>query len=98
MLWYATDSNPNDWVPLKLDQVNEILEANKNGEFPDDLGEFRFEEQKKEKAEALVADFVGGNAEDSITRFDMPRKRRNRNRKGNRNRNRKGGSKAQDNK
>ena len=97
MLWYATDSNPADWVPLKLDQVNEILEANKNGEFPDDLGEFRFEEQKKEKAEALVADFVGGNAEDSITRFDTPKKRRNRNRKGNRNRNRKGGSKPQDN-
>ena len=46
MLWYATDSNPSDWVPLKLEQVNEILEANANGEFPEDLGELRFEEKK----------------------------------------------------
>ena len=64
MLWYATDSNPNDWVPLKLEQVNEILEANANGEFPEDLAEFRFEEVKIEKSNELqVADFVGGNAE-----------------------------------
>jgi hypothetical protein len=32
-----------------------------------------------------VADFVGGNAEDSITRFDQPKRKR-----GNRNRNRGG--------
>ena len=99
MLWYATDSNPNDWVPLKLDQVNEILEANENGEFPEDLGDFRFEEVKVEKVTGLeVADFVGGNAEDSITRFDSPKKRRNRgnnrNRNRNRNRNKKQGDKA----
>jgi len=99
MLWYATNSNPNDWVPLKLDQVNEILEANENGEFPEDLGEFRFEEVKVEKASGLeVADFVGGNAEDSITRFDQPKKRRgrgnNRNRNRNRNRNKNQGDKA----
>ena len=99
MLWYATNSNPNDWVPLKLDQVNEILEANENGEFPEDLGEFRFEEVKVEKASGLeVADFVGGNAEDSITRFDQPKKRRgrgnNRNRNRNHNRNKNKGDKA----
>ncbi|MEL0175961.1 MAG: hypothetical protein VW851_05360 [Cryomorphaceae bacterium] len=45
-----------------------------------------------------VADFVGGNAEDSITRFDSPKKRRNRgnnrNRNRNRNRNKKQGDKA----
>lgn len=81
MLWYATDSNPSDWVPLKLEQVNEILEANANGEFPEDLGELRFEEKKLEKPNGLqVADFVGGSAEDSITRFDKQRKKRGRDR------------------
>jgi cell fate regulator YaaT (PSP1 superfamily) len=99
MLWYATDSNPNDWIPLKLEQVNEILEANANGDFPEDLAEFRFEEVKIEKSNGLqVADFVGGNAEDSITRFDQPRKNRGRNRNRNRNRNKKQGNQAQTNK
>ena len=39
------------------------------------------------KAEVAVADFVGGSAEDSITRFDQPKGGRNR---GGRNRNRGG--------
>src|SRR6056300_871702 len=87
MLWYSLDSDPNNWVPLKLDQVLEILEANKKGETPDDLAEFAYVEQPKVKAEVAVADFVGGSAEDSITRFDQPKGGRNR---GGRNRNRGG--------
>jgi len=60
---------------------------------------FRFEEVKVEKVTGLeVADFVGGNAEDSITRFDQPKKHRgrgnNRNRNRNRNRNKNQGDKA----
>ena len=87
MLWYSLDSDPNNWVPLKLDQVLEILEANKKGETPDDLAEFAYVEQPKVKAEVAVADFVGGSAEDSITRFDQPKGGKNR---GGRNRNRGG--------
>jgi cell fate regulator YaaT (PSP1 superfamily) len=87
MLWYSLDSDPNNWVPLKLDQVLEIVEANKQGETPDDLAEFAYIEQPKAKAEVAVADFVGGSAEDSITRFDQPKGRKNR---GGRNRNRGG--------
>ena len=83
MLWYALDSDVTNWIPMKLDQVLEIVEANQRGEYPDDIMEFRYEEQKRHKAEVEVADFVGGNAEDSITRFDRPKRRR-----GNRNRNR----------
>ena len=81
MLWYAVDGDMANWIPLKLDQVNEIIEANEKGELPDDLGEFAYVEAPKEKAEFEVADFVGGNAEDSITRFDQP-KRRSRGRSG----------------
>lgn len=88
MLWYSLDSDPTNWVPLKLEQVNEIIEANENGEKPDDLGEFAFVEAPKVKAEFDVADFVGGNAEDSITRFDQPKGRRNRGRGRGRNKNR----------
>lgn len=93
MLWYAVDGDMANWIPLKLDQVNEIIEANEKGELPDDLGEFAYVEAPKEKAEFEVADFVGGNAEDSITRFDQP-KRRSRGR-GGRNRNRGGRNKSQ---
>ncbi|MEJ6821816.1 MAG: regulatory iron-sulfur-containing complex subunit RicT [Flavobacteriales bacterium] len=85
MLWYSLDSDISSWVPLKLDQVNEIIEANDKGEIPDDLSEFAYEEAPKVKAEFEVADFVGGNAEESINRFDKPKKQSN---KGNRNRNR----------
>lgn len=85
MLWYSLDSDISSWVPLKLDQVNEIIEANDKGEIPDDLSEFAYEEAPKVKAEFEVADFVGGNAEESINRFDQPKKQSN---KGNRNRNR----------
>ncbi len=99
MLWYATDGNPSDWVPLKLEQVNEILKANANGEFPEDLGELRFEEIKVEKPNGLqVADFVGGSVEDSITRFDKPRKNRGRNRNRNRTRDKKNSNQNQTNK
>lgn len=91
MLWYALETDVTTWIPMKLDQVNEILEANERGETPDDLGEFAYVEAPKVKSEFEVADFVGGNAEDSITRFDQPksRNRNNRNRnRGGRNRNR----------
>lgn len=90
MLWYALDSDFTNWIPMKLDQVLEIVEANQRGEFPDDIMEFRYEEQKRQKAELEVADFVGGNAEDSITRFDQPKHKR-----GNRNRNRGGKGRRQ---
>jgi len=98
MLWYALDSDFTNWIPMKLDQVLEIVEANQRGEYQDDIMEFRYEEQKRQKAEVEVADFVGGNAEDSITRFDQPkgkRGNRNRNRSGNRGRNRGGKGRSQ---
>jgi len=92
MMWYALDSDFTNWIPMKLDKVLEIVEANKKGEFPDDIMEFRFEEQKRQKTEVEVADFVGGNAEDSITRFDQPKRKR---RNSNRNRNRRSQGKNQ---
>jgi hypothetical protein len=91
------DGDMANWIPLKLDQVLEIIEANDKGELPDDLGEYAYEEAPKVKAEFEVADFVGGNAEESITRFDQPKNRRNNNR-GGRNRNRGGGRRPQNKK
>lgn len=78
MLWYALDSDPTNWVPMKLDQVLEVVEANKNGEFPEDLSEYAHEEAPKEKSSFDMADFTGGNAEDSITRFDAPKRSKSR--------------------
>jgi len=97
MLWYAVDGDMANWIPMKLAQVLEIIEANNNGELPDDLGEYAYEEAPKVKAEFEVADFVGGNAEESITRFDQPKKRRS-NSRGGRNRNRGGKRPQQKNK
>jgi cell fate regulator YaaT (PSP1 superfamily) len=90
MLWYALESDITKWIPIKLDQVQEIIDANQRGEFPEDIGEFAFVEEVKQKSGFDVADFVGGNAEDAITRFDAPKKGRNR---GGRNRNRSRGKK-----
>ena len=50
-----------------------LWKRTKKGETPDDLAEFAYVEQPKVKAEVAVADFVGGSAEDSITRFDQPK-------------------------
>jgi len=75
-LWFSYKNDPSNWHALKKEQVNEILESNKKG-------------QKIESLEAFVADTVTEErltfenvvGQDSLTRFDRPKRRKNKRRK-----------------
>lgn len=76
-LWFAYKNDPSNWHALKKDQVQEIVELNKK-------------EQKIESLEAYVAEtapeerltFENVVGQDSLTRFDRPKRKRNKKRKG----------------
>lgn len=74
-LWYTYKEERTKWFRLTLDQVKEIIELNENNEVGLSLDEYEsdFEEVPK-------IDFENVVGQDSLTRFDEPKKRRRRNR------------------
>jgi len=81
LLWYTYKEESSKWFKLTLDQVLEIIEANKNNEVGLPLDEYESELETPEKI-----DFEDSVGQDSLTRFDTPKKSRRRNkrrRKGN---------------
>ena len=79
LLWYTYKENRSKWYKLNLDQVLEIIELNKNKE----LG-IPLEEYESEIQEIVKVDFENVVGQDSLTRFDTPKKSRRRNRNNNR--------------
>ena len=69
--------------PLTASEVREIIMMNRNGERPDSL---------KSDPEPLGPQFISAVGDDSITRFDKPKKQKSRNR--NRNRDNRGGGRG----
>ena len=80
-LWFSYKEDPANWHTLSKDQVNEILEKNKKKEKVASLEEYAVENIVQEK---VVFENVVG--QDSLTRFDYPKRSRNRNKGRNRNR------------
>ncbi len=79
LLWYTYKENRAKWYKLSLEQVKEIILANKNKEVVAGLEDFESEIIEVVKKEL---DVVG---QDSLTRFDTPKvrnKRKNKSRKG----------------
>ena len=91
LLWYAYEKEGMNWHQLSLDRVNEIIAINKKGNKVNNLEEFIEEIIIPDKE--LFSSVVG---QDSITRFDMPKQRRNK-RRSNRNNRNKNQSKTQSN-
>ena len=81
-LWFTYRDEPNNWHTLSKDQVNEILAKNKAKEPVPSLEAYAIEEEQV-AAEVVFENVVG---QDSLTRFDAPKGRRNKNNK-NRNKN-----------
>ena len=79
MLWFSYKEDASNWHALTKEQVQEILDKNKAKKPVASLEEFAFENIEEEK---LIFENVVG--QDSLTRFDRP-KRRN---KGNNNKKR----------
>jgi len=86
MMWFAYDNDWMNWHQLNVEKVNEIVAHNKKGKSVASLEEF-IEDIIVSDSE-LFNNVVG---QDSLTRFDEPRrsrnKRRNKSRSQNRNRN-----------
>ncbi|SDW12914.1 Cell fate regulator YaaT, PSP1 superfamily (controls sporulation, competence, biofilm development) [Lutibacter oricola] len=81
LLWYTYKNERAKWFKLTLDQVKEIIEANKNDEVISSLEDYETEEAVVQKVE--FEDVVG---QDSLTRFDAP-KRKNKGKRKNRRKN-----------
>ena len=88
LVWYSYENQGMNWHRIPVDKVNEIIEINKKGKKIASLEEYVEEEQISENK--IFSNVVG---QDSLTRFDQPKrknnKRRNRNNNRNHNRNQK---------
>ncbi|WP_457615959.1 PSP1 domain-containing protein [Lutibacter sp.] len=81
LLWYTYKENRTKWYKLTVDQVKEIIETNKNGEKVPSL-----EDYESDLIEEAKVDFENVVGQDSLTRFDVPKRKKKRRSK---NRNRK---------
>jgi len=83
-LWYAYEGEWMNWHKISADHANEIIEANAKKEKVASLEEFA-----TELLEDTKVDFENVVGQDSLTRFDQPKRSRRRNKNRNRNRNKK---------
>lgn len=81
LMWFSY-ANQEDWIPLKVDRVKEIMAMNKRGEKPSNLKDEAVELKTTTVVEK-VHDYENVVGQDSLTRLDEKNKGRN-----NRNRNR----------
>ncbi len=79
-LWYAYKGDPMNWHMLSLDGVNEIINKNEKKEKVHSLEEFAIEAKdiETEKSDVVFENVVG---QDSLNRFDLPNKLKNKSRK-----------------
>jgi len=81
LLWYTYKEDRNKWFKLTVDNVKEIIDLNKNNIPATSLEDYEFELLVENVVE--FEDVVG---QDSLTRFDVP-KRKNKNKHKNKNKN-----------
>lgn len=82
MLWFSYKDEPGNWHVLSKDQVNTILAMNKKKEKVASLEMYALDNRVEEK---VVFENVVG--QDSLTRFDQPKRKKNRNKSRNRRKN-----------
>ncbi|PKH50048.1 hypothetical protein CXF68_04710 [Tenacibaculum sp. Bg11-29] len=78
ILWYTYKEESFKWFRISLEQVQEIIELNKNNELALPLDEYELE---LEVTLEPVVDFENVVGQDSLTRFDAPKKSRNNDRR-----------------
>lgn len=76
-LWYAYKENPVHWHKLEVDQTNQIIALNKENKKAQSLEEYSMDLELETVEKSIFSDVVG---QDSLTRFDKP-KRKNKRRK-----------------
>ena len=75
LLWYTYKENRSKWYKLSLEQVQEIIDLNNKNKVSIPL-----EDYESEIEEVVAVDFENVVGQDSLTRFDTPKKNRRRNR------------------
>ena len=73
LLWYTYKENRAKWYKLTLEQVQEIIALNKNNELISSL-----EEYEADLIEIAKVDFENVVGQDSLTRFDVPKRKKKR--------------------
>ncbi|PIE99070.1 MAG: hypothetical protein CR961_01360 [Polaribacter sp.] len=76
LVWYTYKNERSRWFMLSLEQVDEIIEINKNNQVSASLEDYQMEVEIEKKVS--FEDAVG---EDSLTRFDTPKKSKNKKRR-----------------
>jgi len=71
LIWYTYKENRIKWFKLSLDQLNEIIFLNNNGEKVASI-----EEYELDSIEETKADFENVVGQDSLTRFDVPKRKK----------------------
>ena len=71
LMWYCYDKEFMNWHELPVAKVNEIIEANKKGQKVESLEEYAVEQTTKEQE--TYNNVVG---QDSLTRFDQPKRKK----------------------
>jgi cell fate regulator YaaT (PSP1 superfamily) len=84
-MWFSYFDNMSQFIPLPVDRVKEIIEMNKKGEMPTDLGEAVKEKEVKLQRETQP-DYENVVGQDSLTRFDNRKKKKKKHNNKNRNR------------
>ena len=85
IMYFSYDRNSDsDLYPLDAAEVQEILDMNRRGERPESL---------RTEPEPVMPEFVTAVGDDSISRFDAPKRKRKRSRSRNKNRGNKSGQK-----
>ena len=76
VLWYAYEGEWMNWFTVKAEDANEMIRMNKAKEPVTALEDFSVEEKEEVKVE-----FENVVGQDSLTRFDQPKRRKRNNRK-----------------
>jgi cell fate regulator YaaT (PSP1 superfamily) len=82
LMWFAYEKDGMNWHELTVEKANEIISTNKKGNKVASLEEFV--EDVFVPAKELFSNVVG---QDSLTRFDQPKSKNNKNRNRNKSRN-----------
>ena len=81
LMWFTYDENPVTWYKLSVDSVKEIIDLNKNGEQIEELEEYAILSDLSSHKGSSSDSELAPIEEDSITRFDTPKRKKKRNNK-----------------
>ena len=74
-IWYAYKDSPVQWHRLTVEQTSEIIALNKENKKPDNLEEYSLELELGDESVLKTEDLIEQN---SLSRFDKPKKRKKR--------------------